>query len=269
MNPTLKIDDSQFRRKVRQLAVQSVFAGEKAIRVQGAYVAGLCVENSKKHVDTGRNLRGWQLCYNSIGEGKVPVQTVKPSRVRDAIRKKLEAQVDRLAAVRATYERWIEIQKRRKGHEGWPSFRKLVKKHKRIREIEDRALEQLFIYQTDTSEATLLIGGRRTKAQYSKSRLRTVRTGMRLFGGDSRVYRAGSRWLIEIRNREPHARILEYGGMSSLGQYVPGRFIMRRALTMGRAIGVSRKAATTYLKEAAKGTDMYRGQGRVLSAPQV
>lgn len=269
MKVALKIDDSRFRGKVRQLAVQSVFAGEKAIRIQGEHVARYCVEYSKKHVDTGRNLRGWQTCYNSIGVGRVPIQPVKPSRQREAIRAKLEAQVNRMGKVREQYGRWIKLQQQRKNHQNWPSYKKLVKEFDRIGDIEDRALEELALYDADESGAGLLIGGRSTKRRYSMSRLRTYRTGLRIFGGDSRVFRVGSNWLITIRNREPHSRILEYGGISSIGQYVPGRFIMRRAIHMGRAIGVSRKAATTYLKEAAKGTEMYRGQGRVLSARQV
>jgi len=138
----------------------------------------------------------------------------------------LEAKLHRLQSVERRLETWIARDESKPNHARWPSFRENTRKLKRVRELILLTQEQLRQAQSPEGAYAAVVFGKRTKTAYRKSNVTRVLT--QIYGGHAEVLTEGTRTVLRITNREPHAQFIE----KRLG-------LMRAAISAERSAGVA------------------------------
>lgn len=232
-------------RKLRAMRANTRPAGERAVAEVAARALRVMIAKAKAHSDTNRYVRGWELAHNQLpGVAPVGVSAVKPSRLTDQLQKRLEKQADYWREQQRRWDRNIANYETRQGHERWASYRQALRTQAKVREIAARAQQELDTFKN--SPGAILVGGRAGKSRYRLGALATTRAIP--LGGYSRLYDSPTGWVADIRNREPHARIVEYGGKTA-----PARLVVRTGLAAVRTIG-ARRVSAKYREEVVRGT---------------
>lgn len=172
--------------------------------------------------DTGRYARAYAMAHNQLlpwaSAGvilPVALPELRPSDYLGMIRRRTEKQLERLELAEDRWFRLKESDERRPNHRRWKSYRAKLKILDRIEKSMERALEQWKAAReaagagvsAEDGAAAIFIAGRKTKTRFRLSNVgRVIR---RIFGGEARLIRAGTMSVVEIRNMEPHARIVE------------------------------------------------------------
>lgn len=222
---------------------------------------------AREALDTGRYLRAWQEAYNDLGSGPpTPLVSLTPGRhsagFRAALLKQLKAADARIAQLDKEIEELENSQL-------WPKARerqynivwRLRARREKAYKQRDRAAAYLHLLLSAPKNAPIvMIGGRATKNPLALTSL--ARPYARVYGGYSVVHRLGNRWIVRSFNREPHARIVESGGMRTAASQatgvdavlkIPPHRIVARSLAGLRAGGGAglRVAASKYKKAVA------------------
>jgi hypothetical protein len=275
---TAKADTREMRRKVDRLLRNAVFAEREFVREQCRDTAAKVAELSAPFVDTGRFVRSWQQAANDLG-ASLPLQPLRPSRMADKFRPILQRQAD-FAAARRRF--WVTVLTKSKNKaarlledSGKSVFsREAERRMRRARaalerwgNYEDAALAQLEAIDSNPGEALILIGGKKTKSASAKGRLSTIRA--KVYGGAGEVFRANGRWFARARSMEPHAQFVERGFLrystgpdgTANANVIEGRRVVKRALTMMKAQGVSPASKRAYTERLSSGVRVSAAAG--------
>lgn len=247
-----RVDISGAMAKLRRLESNRALAGQRGVSVLATAATGdMVVQAAISARDTQRYMRGWTISHNdaagmTLGEvGPKVLPAVLPGKYAEKIRPRLVGQYQKWKAIEENLLRLKAADERRgKGKEqDWPSYRRLMKTLDKIGDIVDRTIEQIEAYDKAVVEGTtgtaVVIGGRRTKRPGISN---VSRISFKLYGGSARVFTQAGRTFVEIKNMEPHARIIE----RRLG-------IGRSSIAKVRTIGLFR-ASNAYLKSLKSGT---------------
>jgi hypothetical protein len=252
-----KVNTSNLTRKIAAATAVAPALAEDAARAQAGEVVKKMLELSRGWRDTGRYYRAWQQAGNDVGAGLTLIG-LDPGKRAGEIRVRLLKQARYYAAKRRF---WQEVVRARvaKGAKGrW--LNEALNKLERATDQEDKALEQIRLWREAGKDgAAVLVGGRATKNEFNLSNLATIRT--KVYGGDATTQRAGDAAFVTARNREPHARLVEYGAKRSIpgpdgkamNVNIPARRPMTTALAVAKGQGikpVSRAALAKKLKDA-------------------
>lgn len=246
-----RIDDTEFRRKLQAMARNGEKAGVRATAVlAGQATKSMTAQAEQKAFDTGRYLRATQMQHNDVAAksgGRVAseaVVTVRESKRGNDIRKRFKVQYEKWTGLEKKYLRWKASYEARPGHEKWPSYRKLLRTLDKVGDVVDRLINTAaeLNAKTDAELATaIVIGGKRTQRPGLTNLLRV---DTKLYGGKARLWREATRTMAELRNMEPHARIVEarlrIGG---------------NAVSNVKGAGLKR-AGKAYIEETKQGTGM-------------
>ncbi len=220
-------------------------------------------------LDTGRYLRAWQEAYNDLpGVQPVPLVNLTPGRRSAGIRKGLAGQArfwlrarreieQKYPGIKTTADTVVGLEAsgslldKKVAARTRRTYGRVLGRYIKIRELANRAAEQLRLLQEADPDAPVIrIGGRRA-ASLDQPRLTSLeRAYTKVYGGFSRVFEAGSRTFVRCVNREPHARIVESGfvkrGTEGAQIVVPAKRILQRGLATARAAGVPPLAAKKF-----------------------
>lgn len=242
----------------RATAVAPALAEDTA-KAQAGEVVRKLLELSRGWRDTGRYYRAWQQAANDVGARETLIALSDGKRANQ-IRVRLLKQARYYAGKRRYWQEIVRAHRAegRKGKSVADAWRKL----ERATDQEDRALEQIRIWREAGKDgAAVLVGGRATKNDFNLSNLATIRT--KVYGGDATTQRAGDAAYVTARNREPHARLVEYGAKRSIpgpdgkamDVNIPARRPMTTALAAAKGQGikpVTRAALKRKLEEATR-----------------
>jgi hypothetical protein len=215
---------------VRPLQERIAFArrripGARAEALRSAVRTGLRAVLAVSPRDTLRYSRAWAMAGNQAGVGPFAVPSVQRSRFA-------EQWADRLAV--QTIEQWQRLKRARllldsneralrnaeaaiangrRGKEMRLRLIELRRTNAKLRRWEKEAeekwkqsKEELDLYAASGGQAVVIFGKRRTKT--GRQRLTTVRP--KIYGGSGREHHTPEASRIDVRNLEPHARIVEF-----------------------------------------------------------
>lgn len=238
---------------------------------------------AREALDTGRYLRAWQEAHNDLGSGPpMPLVTLTAgrysARFRAVLSRQLAAADARIAEMDAAigamenatllpspgdkrYNRWAAGLWNSKSEKAYNRFLKLKSRRDKAYKQRDTAAAYLHLLMSAPKGSPIvLIGGRATKNPLATTAL--ARPYARVYGGYSAISRVGRKWVVRSFNREPHARIVEYGMIRRINKQdtgakaeltIPPHRIVARALAGLRAGGGGGLivAKTRYLKAVA------------------
>lgn len=161
--------------------------------------------------DTNRSYRGWAMAHRDIGVRGVVVPALKESAYNERNLQRLQSQV---AFYAKTVNRWAGYEaayaRANRTHQGY--YRVILKEIRFHERRYRRAVEELFRLARAIEEGgtPVVIGSGRKKLRRgvpTHTRIATVRATV--YGGEGRIRRSGDATVAEIRNKEPHTRIVE------------------------------------------------------------
>lgn len=241
----IRFDAKEGLRKMELIRRNAPNAGRAAVSDMASQALQRMIAKSPK--DTGRYKRGWEVAHNALpGVAPVPVTPVRQSTQTQQMRVRLQKQVQNWEEIERRWASRIKGYEARPGHEKWASYRDALRKQTKVKQIAERARQELKSF--ESSPGAVLIGGRRGKSPYRLGALATVRTSS--LGGRATLLNTSRGWIADIRNLEPHARLVEYGS-----GVAPGRFVVKQGLAMVRSLG-ARRVPQKYLREVLRGTGM-------------
>lgn len=240
-------DTSGFRWRIARMVGSKAEAEERAVRGLAAeFVDGVM---SVAPRDTNRYVRGWALAARAAGVGNVTVPSLEPSQYNEYLIDRLELQAHRWAArltkAKESHSRLAAMYESRYASTGrsgkWErdmaaKVKAAETRVRRTQALHDAAAESLAALKADPT--ALVIWGRETKREFSKSQLSLVRN--KLYGGTGKVERIGDRTIITLHNMEPHSSIVE-----------KQHRVVARALARVRAQGL-RKVGRKYIQAMAR-----------------
>jgi len=225
----LNLDDSLLRRRVERALRNRRAARRDALGVVVEQFVRVLVREGPR--DTNRFVRAYQQAANDLGLGPFLVLDVVPGK-DVARRERLVRQLRKWSAI-------VELNERA-GRTTYKGVKRTGpdKNYLRAVRLRDRAAKEL----AEFAENSLVIGGRR--GSRGVGQLATVRT--KIFGGKGRWIEAGGDLFAEVRNLEPHARIVQ-----------------RRTKIINRGLGAAGRGAlrvvgARYVRQLAEGTDWRR-----------
>lgn len=254
---THTIDSSVMRRRLATMEGNRARARDAAATTLGASILRSVVTRAVGAggrntggvaYDTGRYARAYAMGHNmlvGVGDAGVlpmPLPALRPSDYLGLIRRRTELQLKRLEKAHVRWTGLKERDERKPNHRRWKSYRQKLKILDRIERSMELAIEH---YKTAIradraglagdaeGAAAIFIGGRATKTQFRVSNL--GRVDVKIHGGSASLHRVGGQSLVEMRNAEPHARIVE-----------------RRTRLMARAIAGARRDAPGLRRIGAK-----------------
>lgn len=216
----LKVDDSLIEKKMAA-AEQKVVGLSREAAVTSAFMFGQYIIPIAPR-RTNRYVNGWIHAVNDIirrsGASIPGVRTIEPFPLRqesgDRIRDILETQLERLYKDREYKQSLVErdekrMARRKKKRAYWKSTKQTKKDLRKIEKAIARAEETLakFSDADAAGAAVILIHGRKTKRKYSLSSLASIRE--KVYGGEGRIIETASGFVVQVKNKEPHARIVE------------------------------------------------------------
>lgn len=217
LQPTVRVDDSAFRAKLRRMRNESPQASAETVAEIG--VLFLDVVAGAAPVATGRFKRAVQMARNDLariaGLNVVALEPIDADGGMDRVRD-LERQLER---VQGQIEYWERLRDRNlakspktargKPPESWPSHRDILRRLRKLEKLERSAVQQLVRYAQATAggESVLFIGARANAQSTSVRSLVTVRT--KVYGGRGTVTRQGQAWTAEGVILEPHGRFVD------------------------------------------------------------
>lgn len=247
----------------RTALVRRLRKAENAVRLSAPEATKLVAREFGEQVirsaprDTNRFVRGWAEAVNSAGLGSVPVPPIVPSKLHDKLAPRLEQQAaywtriaEQKEAAAAYWRRVYENRyKRANRRDRWERdcaarLRKAEKYAVRARKLAVRAQEELADLNGNPS-AVVIFGkkkkpGLRSDEDLRTGRLHTVRTP--IYGGSGATVNLNGRTYVRLRNKEPHASIVESRTR-----------VVARALSAARGAGLkkaSREVRTAIRKAA-------------------
>lgn len=179
MGVKFSIDSRVLKRKLRQAIAASPEARKVALPLVVSRVVQRIDDAAPR--DTQRYVRGWIMAGREVGVTSLPLPGVRPSKRAEEIK----------AALLRRAKYWDYIVRR---YEAQGRRDKWERKARRKLASAVKALESF----TETAIAFNLRGGPREVS---------IRT--KIHGGSGRVEVIGDRTYVELRNAEPHARIVE------------------------------------------------------------
>lgn len=234
--PLATINTTKFQRKL-----DSIRKDARAAEVESVLSATHPVIDALQFIsprDTNRYVRAWMMAGNHTGAGRWPVPEVRASRTSALQAARLEQQLYRYTAFRKEAEEsalfwermWQTRYENTKRNDIWQRdcLTKKRKADKRLAKL-DELVKRLEKTLKDYKETDIVIWGSHKAANQNillKRNLHTIRG--KVYGGEGFVLRPGNgRVLVRIRNKEPHAYIVEKSKKN-------GR-CLARALAFGRA----------------------------------
>lgn len=205
--------DRQVDQLARRFTPAAVFLAKEI-----ASVAARAMFAASPH-DTNRFRRGWAVANNAAGLAPMPVPPVVKSKYAEQRRERLGRQIDRLkrtiAGLTGQIDRdegkmrnWYDVP----GRKPDKFYRQLKRDATRNYNRRQRLLDVLEAARREIAQyddTAILIGGRKRKEgkDFGFSNLATVRRTV--YGGSGRVYEGRGQVLVELRNLEAHASIVD------------------------------------------------------------
>lgn len=211
------VDNTRLMAKIKATqAVARLAAHEGGRALGGAFVAAVEPLSPR---DTNRYVRAWIDAGNRAGVTSMPLPPVVASRNQDRYIEKLRAQVEfwagrvRYARGRmAQYEQWDAAAPPRR--DGSPRAKRVAQPYyKKMKRLEQTSLRRLQRAGEELAKAQqggdgfLFFDAEGVVQRRQGRKLSTVRE--KVYGGTGRVWQAGTRIVVELRNREPHGVIIE------------------------------------------------------------
>lgn len=230
MRVRVTVDTRQGREKVRGFLQRGPAARRAAV------VAMVRAIMERVHTtaprDTNRYIRAWMQAANMAGVGPFPVPKVIPAKHRDAIYEALREQERFWGMITQRYE----------------SQRRYDKWYRQAQKKWERAREQLrkFLESEEADGAVIAInlrinrGGKPGYGQWGLGRgmAKEIRILNKTYGGEGRLIDLPGSTTVHLRNKEPHASIVEHN-----------QRVVARAYAAFRGTGL-RQVKTAYLSRA-------------------
>lgn len=243
-----KVDTTRLLAKLERANAATPSAAREALRIIIADTATKVVRLSPR--DTQRYVRGWTMAFADVGVKNLPPVTVRKSRDfgRQLMRLVRQAELweRRAEAKRQMLQSWYFDKGRELDRFAMSQQAQLAK----LEEIARRAREELNKF-LEAREAAIVIG--RSNGAWGKRNLITTRP--RLYGGDGVWIVTKERVIVRLRNKEPHARIVEARSK-----------VMFKATTAARSMGV-RNARDHFARAVLKASGMTSGRGVINGRP--
>lgn len=235
------LDDSNFRRRTAEWVRRTPKAEKYVVSKMAGEFVGKVLSNSP--TDTNRYIRGWIKAANAASIGTAfALPPLRRSKLADVLAVRLESQLRKWEKALVDAEQfakfWTDLYQKRyvaTGRRGkWATdcrnkMNKAIRRRDKVAEIVRIATEQLAEYNNGDG-AQIVIFGRKTKGEFAKSRLTTVRA--KIYGGDAKWLTVKGRTLLELHNLEAHASLVENH-----------RGVVRRAMSSVRSIGLKKYSA--------------------------
>lgn len=244
MSVTARVDDTVIKNKLR------AFRARRGLSLRRATVElgydGAVAMNQMAPRDTNRFVRGIQVAHNQIaaaeGLPSLPVSPVQPTRRQDEIEARLYRQILRVEKRLGQLHNYVKRDQARPDfNSAWPSHQKLINFWiPRTEKLLKRSIKEhkKFLELNEFERSTAIVIGGRGRAPggapETARQLQTFRA--KVYGGTGRVFEVGGKAFYELRNREPHARIVEKRWR-----------VAARAAAGLRGLGL-RRASNAYLK---------------------
>jgi len=205
---TLRADTRRLRRKLDGIRRETKKAGPHAAGEVASVVCQMVTRLAPR--DTGRYSRSWAFANNKIpGVRPMPLPGLQDSRYARLNRSRLIQQAQHWTRVREEWQRRVAGIERRRGHERWPSYHQAKGILRKVQRIEQRALEQVeAIDQSPEGRSAIVIGGSRGRNPLSVGRLARANVGGLPLASVT-VRQLAERSIVEVVNKEPHARMVE------------------------------------------------------------
>jgi len=208
--PTVYIDDRLFREKIRKMKANQPEAGRAMVVELVDLAADGLLQFSAPFNDTNRYYNGWADAATKAGSPRAMLPLEKPKRYAD-IRARLQRQHD---VSRDIFKFWSKrvagIEARGGNYAKWKSYKQAKKKLSKAVDVFDRAIENLEHFQETGGVGAINFAGKYGGAQRTGLSLAALdRTIHKVYGGSGRVFNIGPKWLAELRNAEPHAKLVE------------------------------------------------------------
>lgn len=189
MNISPRVNLSEFELKCVR-TISTARTREKAVREAAEHVVRRQIELASDHIDTGRYARATAEAGNAAGIGKFLLAPITPSKMAVRMHRILINQVGRWQRRKVAYER---------------AGRQKEREYKRILKMLRRAREELQKWKDNQGRGVIMIG-----AFNNSEKLATVRVNFAAYGGSGAVRNFGSKTVVMLHNKEPHASIVEY-----------------------------------------------------------
>lgn len=239
-----RIDDRRFRRRIGAMQRELNPAGIMFNAVVASEITRFAILAGPK--DTNTYVRSWQTAHNKLvplAGGRISPVTVFPlreSKYSRQNRHRLERQVQKWELVVQNLQVSIAWMESRPNHEKWLSYQRAKRNLRKAQAALDTARQQIARIDSPGGGSAIVIGGRKTKSFFATTGLATARVG--LYPGEARVVSVGRRSVIEVRNRAPHAHIVEARTRIVTQAVAASR---SRGLRVGRSSYVARLASAS------------------------
>lgn len=237
-----KVDTSQLLSKLERARVATPLAARGALEVMVQDVAMKVMRTAPR--DTQRYIRAWGMAFADVGVKGLPLVNLRKSRQYGKqllmLVKQAELWKSRAAAKRGRLRAWYVEKNRPLDRYG----QRLEKQVLKLEEIARRAREEVQRF-TGSREPVIVIG--RSEGSWGKRALATTR--VKVYGGDGLWIVTDERVMVRLRNKEPHARIVESKTK-----------VMWSAMTAARTLG-ARNARDHFARAVAGASGMGGGMG--------
>jgi ribosomal protein L18E len=204
-----RLDASVFERRNARMLRNHRGTRDELVRRVGGRVQTTIEKDWPR--DTNRSVRGFAMAHRDIGVQGVIVPAVRESAYT---RQNLQRLVRQVRAAGRAVNKWARIEqlyvRANRTHQKY--YRTILKELRFHTKRFNRATEELERFTRAVKEGgtPVVIGQGRKKYRRGVStptRIATVRSAV--YGGEGRVRRSGDATVAEIRNKEPHVRIVE------------------------------------------------------------
>lgn len=209
----MKLKKRVFDAHTRELQRASNDARDLAAADLGARSARAIAALSR--VDTGRTRRAYEQASNALpGTRTVALSPLRESRFSRTLRVRIAEQAERLTLRVEKQAAFVEAVKAQYFQTLWPSRLEMLEQTARrleaLTKARDRAIDLLATIDASPDTAPLIVIGGRRRRRGSRSYLGTLaRPIFRVYGGEGRLIREGRRSVAQVKNREPHASLVE------------------------------------------------------------
>ena len=213
---TFNADLSGLNAKLRALEFAAEHAGNASVEAIGGLLVDTLETLSPR--DTNRYVRAWIQAGRDAGVTEKPMPPLRASRNRERYLEKLRAQLEfwagRLRYARGRMEQYenhdAQARPRKDGtprakRTAQPYYAKMKRLARRAEKQIERAAREL--EKAEGSEAFVFFDVEGITQRRQGRSLSTVRDTV--YGGEGRMLRHGTTAYVELRNKEPHARIVE------------------------------------------------------------
>lgn len=205
VQPKVFIDRKGFDLKIKRLKQNVPEAGRQTVVALMDIAGHSLVDFSDGFTDTNRYINGWIDAANQVGVNIAKRQLKRPKRFHEigAVLRKQERISEGIFKFWSARVKGME---QRPGHAKWKSYREAKKKLSKAVDLYDRAIENRERF--DETKGTGVINfGPKSKNKILLSSLNRVI--FKTYGGSGRIFQRGTQWFGEMRNAEPHAKLVE------------------------------------------------------------